>query len=89
MIERVIVTVAGEAGAVADGLRAAGMTVERVLGAIGVVTGSVDSERREALAAVPGVGAVELDRPVRLAPPDAEIQSVDNGERPPTEPDPQ
>ena len=79
MIESVIVTVSGEAGPVAEQLRAAGMTVERVLGAVGIVTGSVDSERRASLAAVPGVVAVEPDRPIQLAPPDAEVQSVDNG----------
>lgn len=82
MIESVIVTVSGEAEPVADGLRAAGMTVERVLGTVGIVTGSVEAERRASLAAVPGVVAVELDRPVRLAPPDAEIQSLDDGLRP-------
>lgn len=79
MIESVIVTVSGEAEAVAEQLRAAGMTVQRVLGAAGIVTGSVDAERRASLAAVPGVVAVELDRPVQLPPPDAEIQSLDNG----------
>lgn len=86
MIESIIVTVSGEAEPVAERLRAAGMTVERVLGAVGVITGSVDSERRASLAAVPGVVAVELDRPVQLAPPDAEIQSVDDGVEPPAEP---
>ena len=74
MLERIIVTVSGEAEPVAEQLRAAGMTVERVLGAVGVITGSVDAERRASLAAVPGVVAVEPDRPVRLAPPGAEIQ---------------
>ena len=80
MIESIIVTVTGEAEPVAEQLRAAGMTVEQVLSAVGIVTGSIDSELRASLAAVPGVVAVELDRPVQLAPPDAEIQSLDNGE---------
>lgn len=87
MIESIIVTVSGDAAPVAERLRAAGMTVERVLGAGGIVTGSIDAERRAALAAVPGVVAVELDRPVGLAPPDAEIQSLDDGVPPPTEPE--
>ena len=87
MVERIIVTVAGEVEPVTERLRAAGMTVERVLGAVGIITGSVDAERRVALAAVPGVVAVERDRPVQLAPPDAEIQSLGNGVRPPTEPE--
>jgi hypothetical protein len=80
MIERIIVTVAGEAEPVAEQLRAAGMTVEQVLAAVGIITGSVDAERRASLAAVVGVVAVELDRPVQLAPPEAEIQSLDNGD---------
>jgi hypothetical protein len=87
MIESIIVTVSGEPEPVAAQLRAAGMTVERVLGAVGVITGSVDSERRASLAAVPGVVAVELDRPVQLAPPDSAIQSLDDGVRAPTEPE--
>jgi hypothetical protein len=89
VIERIIVTVSGDAEPVAEQLRAAGMTVEQVLGAVGIVIGSIDSERLGLLAAVPGVVAVELDRPVQLAPPDAEIQSVDNGVPPTAEPDAQ
>lgn len=87
MIESIIVTVSGEAEPVAEQLRAAGMTVEQVLGAVGIITGSIDAERRASLAAVPGVVAVELDRPVQLAPPDSEIQSLDDSVRPPTEPE--
>ena len=74
MIESVIVTVSGEAERVAERLQAAGMTVEQVLGAVGIITGSVDSERRASLAAVPGVVAVERERRIQLPPPDAEIQ---------------
>ena len=78
MDERILITVDEghlvDIDAVAEGLRAAGMTVEQVLDAVGIVTGAVDSERRAALAAVPGVVAVELDRRVQLAPPDAEVQ---------------
>lgn len=85
MIESIIVTVSGEAEPVAERLRAAGMTVEQVLGAVGIVTGSVDSERRDSLAAVSGVVAVELDRRIQLAPPGAKIQSLDSGVRAPTE----
>ena len=88
MIESVIVTVSGEAEGVAEQLRAAGMTVEQVLGAVGIITGSVDAERRASLAAVPGVIAVELEQRIQLPPPDAEIQSLDdNGVLPPTEPE--
>ena len=89
MIESVIVTVSGDAEQVGEQLRAAGMTVERVLGAVGIITGSIEAERRAALSAVPGVVAVELEQRIQLPPPDAEIQSLDNGVRPPTEPETQ
>ena len=89
MIESIIVTVSGEAEPVAEQLRAAGMTVEQVLSAVGIITGSVDAERRASLAAVPGVVSVEIDRPIQLAPPDAEIQSLDNDVPPPIEPETQ
>jgi hypothetical protein len=78
MDEQVIVTVTGDIDAVVEQLRAAGMNVGQVLGEIGIVTGSVDSERRTALAAVAGVVAVEPAQRVQLEPPDAEVQS-DNG----------
>ena len=87
MVESIIVTVSGEVEPVAERLRAAGMTVEQVLGAVGIITGSVDAERRASLASVPGVVAIELDRPIQLAPPDAEIQSLDNSVPPPAEPE--
>jgi hypothetical protein len=74
--ERVLVTVGqlDRLDEVVAGLRAAGLQVERVLEPVGVVTGSVDPGRRTALAAVPGVAAVEDDRTVRLPPPDAAVQ---------------
>ena len=55
-------------------LRDAGMEVDGVLAAIGVVTGSVDSERLAAIAALPGVAALEVERTVHLPPPDAGVQ---------------
>jgi hypothetical protein len=73
---RVTVTVGdlGRLDEVVDRLREAGLRVERVLEPVGVVTGSVDPARRAALRAVPGVVAVEDDRHVGLAPPDAGVQ---------------
>jgi hypothetical protein len=78
MEEQVIVTVSGDVEAVAEQLRAAGMTVGQVLGEIGIITGSVDTERRTALAAVDGVVAVEVARDVQIAPPPAEPPSQDS-----------
>jgi hypothetical protein len=56
------------------GLRGAGLRVDEVLDAVGVVIGTVDPDDLEALESVRGVAGVELQHSVRLAPPDAEIQ---------------
>ncbi len=53
--------------AVVDDLAAAGMRVERVLGRLGVVSGTVPPARLAGLGDVPGVTAVERDREVRPA----------------------
>jgi cation transporter-like permease len=76
MDERITVTVAADVDAelVAEQLRAAGMTVDQVLRAVGVITGTVAAEQRAALADVPGVLAVEPEQAFGLPPPDAEIQ---------------
>jgi hypothetical protein len=76
--ERITVTVSDDHASriheVADGLRAAGMTVDQVLGAVGVITGSAPGGRRSALGAVPGVAAVEGETSFRIAPPEADVQ---------------
>jgi hypothetical protein len=50
------------------------MTVEQVLRAVGVITGTVAAGQRAALADLPGVLAVEPEQTFRLPPPDSEIQ---------------
>ena len=76
--QRVTVTVAddqvADTGAVAGRLRSAGMNVEQVLDAVGVVIGSVPAEQRQSLEAVPGVAAVEDETTFQIAPPDSEVQ---------------
>jgi hypothetical protein len=76
MDEQITVTLSAdvEPEVVAEQLRAAGMTVEQVLRAAGVITGSVDAQARAALADVPGVVAVEAQQTFGIAPPDAGIQ---------------
>jgi hypothetical protein len=74
MDENIVVTVSGDIEQIAELLRAAGMTVEQVLGAVGIITGSVDSLQRDSLTAIPGVVAVEVEQRFQLPPPDAEIQ---------------
>ena len=55
-------------------LRRAGLHVDNVLDAVGMITGTVAGGAVEALESVPGVAEVELQRVHRVAPPDAEIQ---------------
>lgn len=76
MEEKITVTLSDgpDAEAVAERLRTAGMSVDQILGAAGIITGSVATERRASLADLPGVAAVEAERPFQIAPPDAEIQ---------------
>jgi len=65
---------AGALDDLAARLRQAGMDVEQVLGALGVVTGSIDASQLAAIEALPGVGAVELQAGFQIAPPDADVQ---------------
>ena len=78
MDERITVTVGDENLArvdeVAAACRAAGMTVDEVLGNVGIITGSVPAACRTAVEEVPGVNAVEGEQQFQLPPPDAEIQ---------------
>lgn len=59
---------------VAAALRAAGLDVTDVLGATGVITGTVADDRRDALADLNGVESVADDVDYRLPPPDAPVQ---------------
>ena len=61
-------------GTVVTDLRRAGLQVDDVLDAVGMVTGTVAGSSVEALESVPGVAEVELQRVNRVAPPDADIQ---------------
>jgi hypothetical protein len=78
MRRHVTVTVAGShAGAledVAEALRAAGLEVEQVLGALGVITGSAEESALASIEALPGVASVEEQTTFQLAPPDADVQ---------------
>ncbi|MDQ4105125.1 MAG: ketohydroxyglutarate aldolase [Actinomycetota bacterium] len=78
MDEKITVTVGddhvGDIAGVAEQLQAAGMNVDQVLDAVGIITGSVPSERRDALERLPGVAAVEGEHSFQIPPPDAEVQ---------------
>ncbi|WP_122260884.1 ketohydroxyglutarate aldolase [Ornithinimicrobium cerasi] len=60
---------------VAAELARRGMTVESVLQALGVVTGTADHP--EELRDVPGVLSVDAEQDVRLAPPGADVQAAE------------
>ncbi|GAB3676935.1 hypothetical protein GCM10027591_17810 [Zhihengliuella somnathii] len=61
-------------GDVTAELESAGLRVERVLKRLGVVCGAADDRCRAALEHVDGVASVEVQRRVRLSPPDSTLQ---------------
>ena len=76
--KNVIVTVTdaalGSIQSVADELAAVGMTVDQVLPATGVITGSCPAGKKTGLRAVTGVHSIEDEAHVQLPPPDSQIQ---------------
>jgi hypothetical protein len=59
---------------VVERLRAAGMQVDQALGAIGVVTGSVEADQLRHLSQVDGALSIESSRDFQIGPPDAPVQ---------------
>lgn len=78
MDEKVTVTVdddhVDQLDTIAERCTAMGMDVHQVLGAVGIITGSVPSESRAALERLPGVTAVESERTFQIDPPEADVQ---------------
>ncbi len=78
MSEKITVSVADDAmgriDEVVSALENGGMHIDQVLRPIGVITGSVDTQRVHALGSVAGVAAVEPQRTVQLPPPDSDVQ---------------
>lgn len=74
----IVVSVDAEHGSnvarVAEGLRAAGMSVAQTLEEVGVVTGSAPESRLPDLQRVEGVAAVERSTGFQLPSPDSPIQ---------------
>lgn len=58
----------------ADQLRAAGMRVDQVHGAVGVITGEVTEAQRATISRIPGVASIEDQNTFQLPPPDSDIQ---------------
>lgn len=59
---------------VARRLRDAGMNIGKQMDAIGVISGSIDSEKVHALKGIEGVAHVEQSRSFQIAPPDSPVQ---------------
>lgn len=78
MIQRITVTISEadveRCAAIAEQLAAAGMTVERVLPALAMVTGTIASERRATLEAIDGVAAVTAEQVYQLPDPGSGLQ---------------
>lgn len=60
--------------AVAAALRDRGMEVERIHDALGLITGSVPDDSRQALSGIDGVASVDAELQHRLPPPDSPLQ---------------
>ena len=52
----------------------AGMKVEQQLESIGIVTGSIDSDKADSLNNIKGVAHVEEERQIQLPPPESDVQ---------------
>jgi len=59
---------------VAQHLREAGLKVEHIMDAVGVITGSCQTCELEKVAQVDGVASVEAEEQYQLAPPNSPIQ---------------
>ena len=53
--------------------RKAGLKVSQQMKDIGVLAGSIDSDKLEALAKVPGITHVEANRDISIGPPDGDV----------------
>jgi len=71
----VIVTLSGDRGIheVTRDLEAAGLTVDHVLEATGIVTGSARASSHAKLRKVRGVTDVSADHPIDIGPPDSDV----------------
>lgn len=80
MADKITVTVTatdeqmGRIDELAERLRGAGMTVEQVLGPVGMITGTVSPAQRSEITAVAGVGAIEDQAHFQLPDPGADVQ---------------
>lgn len=59
---------------IVENCKRSGLNVDQQLNEIGVITGSIDSARIDALRQLEGVSHVEASRDIKIAPPGSDIQ---------------
>jgi hypothetical protein len=59
---------------VVEGMKKTGFEVDKQLESLGVVTGTIDSDKVHALRALKGIGNVEESRSFQIPPPESDIQ---------------
>ena len=59
---------------VSEQLQSSGMNIEQTLSSIGVISGSIESDKLDSLYRVEGVKNVESQQNYKLAPPDSNLQ---------------
>jgi hypothetical protein len=59
---------------IAQQLKSSGMNVEQTLSTIGVINGSIASDKLDRLSQIEGVQSVEPEQGYQLAPPSSDIQ---------------
>ena len=72
-----VATKDGESGAVAGGLTALGATIRYQDSALGYIRVDIAADRADAVAALSGVEAVEVDEVIPLEPPTTDIEAAD------------
>ena len=55
-------------------IKKAGLKVEAQLESLGIITGSVDSDKQDSIRNIKGVASVEEDKDFQIAPPDSDVQ---------------
>ena len=55
-------------------LQEAGLEVKQTLSTLGIITGTIETDKRSSLSEITGVESVEIDQTIQLAPPDSAVQ---------------
>ncbi|MEO0434499.1 MAG: hypothetical protein AAF151_22680 [Cyanobacteria bacterium J06656_5] len=55
-------------------LQEAGLEVKQTLSTLGIITGTIETDKQSSLSEITGVESVEIDQTIQLAPPDSAVQ---------------